>query len=149
MKSNLFKSLQTCIFLLGILTIFSGNLFSAEKISISEAWIRWMPNQVPMSGGYAKLKNNSDSEIFITGVEFDSFKRTELHESLKIDGLMKMRKIGNISIKAGEEFELKPRHHHFMLIKPLKKFELGEKINFKVFLKDGTVVQSSAEFKKK
>ncbi|PZP55378.1 MAG: hypothetical protein DI586_07030 [Micavibrio aeruginosavorus] len=69
------------------------------------------------------LKNTGKEDDKIISASTLAADQTEIHEMLETDGVMKMREVGAITIKAGEEVAFKPDGYHIMLLglkEPLK-----------------------------
>ncbi|WP_340107653.1 copper chaperone PCu(A)C [Pikeienuella sp. HZG-20] len=67
------------------------------------------------SGAYVSLKNTGPADTLI-GVASDVAARTELHESLMQDGVMKMRAVESVDLPHGGEIVMAPGGYHIMLM---------------------------------
>jgi len=95
-------------------------------INIENAYIKNVPPVSPNSAAFMTIKNNSAVDINLIKVESDLSKVVELHNMILESGIMKMRQVDSILIKANSSTELKPGGLHIMLIglkAPLKKDE--------------------------
>jgi len=54
-----------------------------------------------MLAGYATLKNNTDQDQTLTFAKSDQFKMVEIHKTIVVDGVAKMRRQDNLVIPAG------------------------------------------------
>ncbi|MBT6579362.1 MAG: copper chaperone PCu(A)C [Cellvibrionales bacterium] len=113
--TSIFKALTLCATVL--LSI--APLQAAEKIesalTINDAYFRLMPPGRSMTAAYMTLTNNSGETQVLTSLRSDSAGSVELHQHTHIDGMMKMRKVDQLSIAAGESVELVPGGYHLML----------------------------------
>lgn len=94
---------------------------------IKNAWFKEPIPNFPMSSAYMTIVNNTDKELVLEKVTGPDAPVYEIHTHKKIDGVMKMRKLTEIRIPAGEAHELKPMSDHIMIMKmPRKKFDKKE-----------------------
>lgn len=101
---------------------------SAESgtIQVTEAWARNSAPGAP-SAGFLMLKNIGDADDILMSVEGDFAKKLELHQTLEIDGVMKMvHQQQGVVIPAGEMVQFKPGGYHLMFMGLAKNFEVGE-----------------------
>ncbi len=69
------------------------------------------------------LKNTGKEDDKIISAQSPAATETEIHEMSETNGVMKMREIGAVTIKAGEEIAFTPNGYHIMLLglkEPLK-----------------------------
>ena len=61
-----------------------------------------------------------------------------MHETLMVDGVMKMEALEQISLSPKGGVELKPGGKHLMLFSPRGELSVGDRIPFTVIFDDGT-----------
>lgn len=88
----------------------------ASGIYLESAWVRAMPPFQPNSAGYMTVINRRESAIGIVGASSSVARKTELHTTRKVDGLMRMEKLEGLAVAPGERSELAPGGNHLMLI---------------------------------
>ncbi|MBX3022948.1 MAG: copper chaperone PCu(A)C [Bdellovibrionales bacterium] len=91
------------------------------------------------TAGYGILKNVSGKDAALTVVSAEGFGAVELHETVPVDGLMKMRRIENFHLGKDASFELKPGGNHVMLFDPTKDFKEGDTVHVNFKLDDKSV----------
>ncbi len=101
---------------------------SAEKLEISEAWIKNLPMAVPVRAGYMSIINNQAHTATIEWLTSDAFARIEIHRSIEKDGLVSMQPVHTLAIGPGESLQLAPGGLHLMMMNPLKGLVPGNKI---------------------
>ncbi|MEN1728424.1 MAG: copper chaperone PCu(A)C [Pseudomonadota bacterium] len=112
--------------LLHICLLFGAFGASAQTpLTISDAW---SPQAPPgrMMAGFMALSNDSEESIVLIGGESERFGRVEIHTMRMDDGVMRMRKLDQLEIPAGETVTLRPGGLHLMLMQPDGRFELGD-----------------------
>ncbi|MFK0573337.1 copper chaperone PCu(A)C [Endozoicomonas sp.] len=68
------------------------------------------------SAAYMTIRNGTHKPVQIQSLESPLAMKTELHTTDMNNGMMKMRRVDNLQIKAGDEVELKPGSYHVMLM---------------------------------
>jgi len=69
------------------------------------------------AAGYMSITNHSKSDDKLVSVTSPISGAVEIHNHIQEDGVMKMRQVDGIEIKAGETIELKPGSFHLMMFK--------------------------------
>lgn len=106
------------IFLLIATFTLSLNLFAKDLIVVNPE-IKVLPTK-STTAATMTIKNTSKIDYKLVRVEGNFAKTFEMHTMGKVDGMMKMRKLDNIEIKANSEVELKSGGMHLMI------FELND-----------------------
>ncbi len=120
-------------FLVVLQLIFIAQFSMAQDLTISEQRVRLMPDNSPATAAFMKIKNNTNKDIKITHAISDFSKKTEIHNHLMENGMMKMREIPFLLVPANQEIELKPGGLHIMLIDFKKKLSKTKKISLEIF----------------
>jgi periplasmic copper chaperone A len=103
-------------------------------VTISDAWVREnAPGQV-VGAAYMTLKSPQDSTLVF--VESPAAGTVEVHSMTMNNGVMKMRKLEELPLKAGKPEKLAPGGFHLMLFDLKKPLKNGENIDFKLCFKD-------------
>lgn len=116
--------------------LFSAGVFagSADQVVVQDPYVRLAPPNAPATGAFMVIKNNGDKDIKVVKAENAASKVTELHNHLNEGGVMKMRPVQSVDIKAKGEAVLKPGGLHVMLI------------DLKVAMKEGDIVPITFTF---
>ncbi|MEP3889337.1 MAG: copper chaperone PCu(A)C [Hellea sp.] len=69
------------------------------------------------AAGYFSITNHSKADDKLTSVTSPISGAVEIHNHIEEDGIMKMRQVDGIALKAGETVELKPGSYHLMMFK--------------------------------
>lgn len=133
---------RVVLFLLALAA--SSAVSAAGRLEISGAWIRTAPPGAMMLAGYATLHNAGDAPLTVTGASSEAFGDVSLHESVEVDGVARMKALGEIDIAPGASVVLAPGGKHLMLMRPKGEVKAGESIKIRFETKSAGV--ASADF---
>ncbi len=88
----------------------------AAALEISRLWARATPPGAKAGAVYLDIANGLGGSVNLIGVSSPLASRAEVHESLLVDGMMKMRKRETLTIPAGEQLSFAPGGLHIMLM---------------------------------
>lgn len=100
---------------------------AADSVSVQEPYVRMAPPNAPATGAFMVIKNNGDKDLKVLKAANPVSRVTELHNHINDGGVMRMRPVTAIEIKAKSEAVLKPGGLHVMMIDlkaPLKEGEI-------------------------
>ncbi|MDD2884182.1 MAG: copper chaperone PCu(A)C [Dechloromonas sp.] len=107
---------------------------AADQVSVDQPYVRLAPPNAPATGAFMRLRNSSEQDVKLLKASNPASRVTELHTHLNDNGVMKMRPVANIEIKAKGEAVLQPGGLHVMLI------------DLKTPLKEGDIVPVTLSF---
>ncbi|MBN2864733.1 MAG: copper chaperone PCu(A)C [Thiotrichales bacterium] len=110
----------------------------ADHVSVENPFAREVPPGAPASASFMKLTNNSGADINIIQADSAVSKVVELHTHTNDNGVMRMRKIPQITVPANGSTELKPGGLHIMLIGPHEPLKTGQTVNVTLKFEDGS-----------
>lgn len=106
-------------FFLILLSVFSFSTFGlsqdAKSIEVEQGYIRETIPGTAISSAYMLVRNTSNKDIVLFGVNSKVSKRVELHEHSMANGMMKMRQVSSIIVPANGQVVLKPSGLHIMI----------------------------------
>ncbi|ADN77489.1 protein of unknown function DUF461 [Ferrimonas balearica DSM 9799] len=97
-------------------------------IEVSDPQVRAMPPSVPNTAGYLVL-TSTDKDDALVGARCEGVKTTELHTLLQQDGMMKMRPVEAIELKAGDAVALTEGGYHLMMMGLQQPLEEGKTLS--------------------
>ncbi len=115
------------LFAAGLLCSAAAFAGAADTVSVHEPYVRLAPPNAPASAAFMVLRNTGAKDVRLVRADNPASRVTELHTHLNEGGVMKMRPVPAVEIKAGGETVLKPGGLHVMLIDlkaPLKEGEI-------------------------
>ena len=116
--------------------VFAGS--AAEGVTVVDPYVRLVPPGQPATGAFLVLKNSDDKDHKLVKAESAASKVAELHNHVQEGGMMKMRPVKDIDIKAKGEAVLQPGGLHVMLIDLKQPLKEGENIALKLIFEDNS-----------
>ena len=101
--------------------------YKAGQIEIDHPWSRAMPPTAPNAAAFFVLHNQGDTADRLISASSPQAQKTEIHEHVHKDGLMKMQQVQGIDLPAGAEVKLQPMGYHVMLFGVQKQAQDGER----------------------
>lgn len=99
----------------------------------------WAKATDGMSGVFGELTNPSSEDVSITSANSPAAEVVELHETVMVDGQMKMQEVeGGFTIPANGTYTLEPGADHIMLMEMPNPLLPGEQIEVTLNFSDGT-----------
>jgi hypothetical protein len=138
------KRLSLAIALATLATGFSTGTLAAgaaDSVSAIGPFVRLAPPGAQATGAFMILKNNGDKDVKVVKASTPAAKTAELHEHINDGGVMKMRPVAAIDIKAKGEAVLMPGGLHIMLIDLNAPMKEGDKIPVTLGFDDGSSKQ--------
>ena len=89
---------------------------ASSPIEISHAWARATAASAANGAVYLKVMNHGTVDDRLTGASTTVASKAQLHVTLNDNGVMKMRPIADVPVKAGGSTEFKPDGMHIMLL---------------------------------
>lgn len=100
----------------------------AGDIAVIDPYIRLVPQGVPTTAAFMLIRNTGNADRKLLKIDSPIAKTVELHHHINDNGVMRMRPVKEIELKAGGQVELKPGGYHVMLIDLRKVLEEGERV---------------------
>lgn len=102
-----------------LLYIFAGIILAAcggsgPGLHVEDAWVRAPANGQSVGTAYFKIINNGPADVLLSA-RTGAADRTELHTHVMQNNIMKMRKMGSVTIDKNSKLVFEPGGHHIML----------------------------------
>lgn len=110
---------------------------AADVVAVMNAWVRASDPRMPMSAGYMTLINPSDEDLRLVKIESSAFEDIQMHEMAHIEGLMEMRKLGQLVIPAHDNARLAPGGKHLMMSGARRPLKAGERVDLVLTFESG------------
>lgn len=135
------------ISLLAMALLFSSTVFAAaaDQVSVQDPYVRLAPPNAPATGAFMVIRNNGDKDIKLLKADNPVSRVTELHNHINDGGVMRMRPVSSIEIKAKGEAVLKPGSLHVMLIDLKSALKEGDNVAITLSFDDGSSKQVDAK----
>lgn len=111
---------------------------SADQVSVDSPYIRLAPPSAPTTAAFMVIRNNGEQDVKVVKAANPASKVTELHTHLHEDGVMKMRQVPNIEIKAKGQVVLQPSGLHVMMIDLKAPLREGDVVPITLGFEDGS-----------
>lgn len=100
---------------------------NGDTLRVENAWARATPAVAPVAAGYLTVVNDGDVADRLLRIESDIAQRIEMHQTLREDGVMRMRAIqGGAVVPAHGTLTFQPGGSHLMLIGPTRPLVAGQ-----------------------
>lgn len=114
-----------CSFAVGAnqLTVEEGGKEPNQFISVKHAYIRRSIPGTTITSSYMTIENKGEKTVTLLGASSKISRRIEIHHHSMLNGMMRMRQLDSIDIKANDRIVLQPSGLHLMIFdvkKPLK-----------------------------
>ena len=106
------------------------------EVKISDAWVRASAPGQSVGAAYMTLNSPQDSTLVY--VETPAADAAEIHSMTMDNGVMKMRMLDELTLKAKTPEKLAPGGFHLMLMDLQKPLKAGENVTFRLCFKDKT-----------
>ncbi|MDG1204582.1 MAG: copper chaperone PCu(A)C [Pseudomonadales bacterium] len=115
------------------------NQTAIKTIEISRAWSRATPPGAPMGAIYMDLQNHSLEQVGIESVSTDVAELSEVHQSIEVNGVMRMREVAPFLLPKNRTVSLQPGGKHVMLMRLKQPLKIGSVFTLLVTDSLGTV----------
>lgn len=121
------------------LTASAGTLAagSADGIQVVDPYVRAMPPGAKVTAAFMTLRNGG-ADTKLVKAESKAAKNVELHNHVDNDGVMEMRQVPAIELKANTETALQPGGLHIMMIGPTAALKEGDTVSLTLRFADGS-----------
>ena len=118
---------------------------TGKSVRVESAWVRAAPPGAMMLSAYMILRNGGRTPVRFESAQSDGFGMVELHRSLVVSGVSKMRPAGAQTIPPGGSLQFEPGGLHLMLMRPQRELKIGDTVRFHLHFDDGEVVDVVAQ----
>jgi copper(I)-binding protein len=115
---------------------------AATTLSISNGWVRWLPNGLPQAG-YLTLTNNGEQSIDLLGASSPDFGDVMLHQSIGNGSTMRMVMVDKLTIPAHGKVDIAPGGYHLMLMAATHPIAPGGAVQMVLKFSDGRTLTTS------
>ena len=144
-----FRSIRIAACIFGALTAAPALAGSAaDGMSANEPYVRMAPPGMANTGAFMVIKNADDKDHKLVKAESPVAKAVELHNHINEGGVMKMRPVKDVEIKAKGEAVLKPGSLHVMLIGLKQELKEGDNVSITLTFEDGSSKKVEAPVRK-
>lgn len=110
---------------------------SKQELQLLNASARATKPGMSSSAAYMTIQNGTHEAVQIRSLSSPVARKTELHTTEMNNGMMKMRRVDNVTIKPGDQLELKPGGYHVMLMGLKKPIATNSKVPVTITFSNG------------
>ena len=119
----------------------SAQAAGAQAISAKEAWVRWLPNNLP-AAGYVTLVNASDKPIDLVDISSNDYGGAMLHQTVSNGSTQKMVMVDKLTVPAHGQVAIAPGGYHVMLEDAKHKVAPGDTVHLTLKFSDGETLDT-------
>jgi len=108
----------------------------AHAISLKDAWVRWLPNNLP-AAGYVTLVNASDKPVDLVDISSDDYGDAMLHQTVSNGSSQQMVMVDKLTVPAHGQAAIAPGGYHVMLEGAKHKVAPGDTVHLTLKFSDG------------
>ncbi|MGB5446214.1 MAG: copper chaperone PCu(A)C [Psychromonas sp.] len=120
----------------------------ANLLTVEDAYVRATPPNSKNSAAFMVIKNTDIKEVKLIAAKSDIADRVELHTHINEDGMMKMRQVAEIIIKAEDAVLLQPGGYHVMFLNLKQPLKEGQSVAISLYFDNGEQIDIKAPIKK-
>lgn len=110
----------------------------APALVVDDPWVRLSPPGAPNSAAFMTLTSPSDAALVSASAEIS--RAVELHTHLDEGGMMRMRKVEQVELPAGQPVALKSGSYHVMFLGLKANLSEGQQVPITLTLSSGEQV---------
>lgn len=133
--------------LLGLLLPFAATASDTE-LTIHDPYVRLVPGGIKTTGAFMVITNAGAKDVSLVEAASPAAQTVQLHNHINENGVMKMRQVPSIDVKANAQAELKPGSYHIMLIDLNKELKEGDLVPITLKFSDGQKKALEAQVRK-
>lgn len=135
------RSLIGCLLALSVATLHLSAAAPAPDIEVTDAWIRWLPADIP-AAGYMTLVNTQSSDRILIAVTSKDYGAIGIHQTLEDHGVSKMRPVESITLTPHATVRFAEGGYHLMLMQPTHPIHPGDRVIMTLRFKQGPPIDA-------
>lgn len=124
-----------------LLFAMTSNVYATSTITVTDGYVKASIPGSEVTASYMTLSNTSNKAITLQKVSSTLSDRIEIHEHSMADGMMRMREVGEIIIKAKSKVVLQPSGLHLMIFSLKQQITDKDVIPLTLYFANGTEVK--------
>lgn len=116
----------------------------AASVSVSNAWIRWLPADLP-AAGYVTLRNTGDQPVTLIKASTPDYGMTMFHTSRNQQGVEQMLPVDSVRVAPHSQLSFAPEGLHIMLMQPTRAIQPGDYVILTLHFTNGQPLRARFE----
>ena len=112
-----------------------GGCAEPPPVTVEEARVRALIPGQDKTAAYMTLRNHTNETITLTAASAEQVRAIEFHTTRLDGGVMRMRRLPSVDVRAGEAVRFRPGGRHLMLFGVTS---LGARCHIRLLFADGT-----------
>ncbi len=126
----------------------AADTYAVGGLTVVDPWARASAGPAKAGAAYLTIRNGGSADDRLIGVSADSVSgMAMLHTTVDEGGIMKMRHVAGIAVKAGETATLRPGGSHVMLMDLKAPLKLGQRFPLALTFEKAGIVTVEVEVK--
>ena len=117
---------------------------SSIDIQVKDAWIRWLPANVP-GGGYMTVINTGSAARVLIGASSPDYGEVSIHQTRIRMGLNAMTRVESVELKPLIPVRFSEGGFHLMLMQPKRSLRLGDRVLITLHFAQGPSIEVAFE----
>jgi periplasmic copper chaperone A len=117
----------------------TANAAFAAPVTVTEAWMRALPGNLP-AGGYFTLHNGTAKSVTLTSAQSSACGMLMLHKSDTMSGMASMSDVASVDVAAGSTVKFAPGGYHLMCMDPTPALKPGASVAVTLQLAGGAKI---------
>lgn len=121
----------------------SASVAAGDVLRVSGAWAS--PTVPGQTVGAAYMRLRSEQDAALVKIETDASSAAEIHQMTTVNDVMRMRRLDQVELPAGQLVELSPGGRHVMLVDLRHPLKIGDsvRITLTLRLRDGSTARET------
>ena len=136
---------QLSLLAAGLMVSLGALAGAADSVTVQDPYVRLAPPNAPATGAFMVIRNGGDKDVKVVKADNPASKVTELHTHINDNGVMRMRPVPAIEVKARGEAVLQPGGLHVMLIDLKAPMMEGDTVPLTLTFDDGSTKKVDAK----
>lgn len=132
------------LFLAAILAAPLHATAAGATVQVADPYVRAVPTGQDQTAAYMILRNTGKQDVALVKAESPAARAVELHTVISEGGMMKMRPVPKMDVKADGETKLQPGGFHIMLIGIKEPIKEGASVSLTLNFDDGSQLSVTA-----
>lgn len=99
----------------------------AVQIQVRDAWIRWLPANVP-GAGYMTVTNTGAAARMLTGASSRDYGDVSMHQTRVRNGMNEMTPVESVELIPLRPVRFAEGGYHLMLLHPKRSLKVGDRV---------------------
>jgi copper(I)-binding protein len=115
-------------------------------IQVKDAWIRWLPANVP-GGGYMTVINAGPAARVLIGASSPDYGEISIHQTRIRNGMNEMTAVESVELRPLVPVRFTEGGYHLMLVQPKRSLAVGDRVLITLHFAQGPSIEVPFELR--